>query len=143
MKLSRIFAMALAGLMLVVVLASCSAAAEPITVTLKVNCGDPEFPVILEVPVELQSNNPTVLDAVIEGFTINEIDYTLDSANESVVDIDEYKDYTDTETNTTYYWYYTVNGVEPTTGKAYDNAVADGDVIEYIYTSFIPETVEE
>ncbi len=141
MKISRILALALAGIMLIFTLASCSAAAQPITVTVKItpDVNDPDS-TILDMAVELQSNNPTVLDAFIEGCTIAEFDFTLDAAGESVVDIDEYKDYTDAETNTTYYWYYTVNGVEPESGKAYDNAVADGDVIEYIYTSFVPET---
>lgn len=140
MKISRVFALAMAGIMLVLALASCGAVAEPITVTVKItpDINDPQS-TILDLAVELQSNEPTVLDAFIEGCTIAEFDFVLDAAGESVVDIDQYKDYTDTETNTTYYWYYTVNGVEPEIGKAYDNVVADGDVIEYIYTSFVPE----
>lgn len=139
MKLTRILALALVGVMAVLCLASCGATAPTITVTLKINCGDPSFPVILDVPVAIKSENPTVLEAFIEGCVVNEMDYSLDASEEFVVDIDQYKDYTDAETNTTYYWYFTVNGEEPKSGKAVNTPIADGDVIEYIYTSFVPE----
>ncbi len=138
MKLSRVLAIAMAGIMLVLALASCGA--EPITVTVKVtpDINDSDS-TILDMSVTLNMSNPTVLDAFIEGCTIAEYEYTLDDAAQSVVDIDVYKDYTDSETNTTYYWYYTINGTEPTSGKASENVVADGDVVEYIYTSYIPD----
>ena len=138
MKLSRILAIALAGIMLVLALASCGA--EPIEVTVKVTPDiNDSSSTIIDMPVTLTVANPTVLDAFIEACTVAEYEYTLDNAAQSVVDIDVYKDYTDAETNTTYYWYYTINGVEPTSGKASENAVANGDVVEYIYTSYIPE----
>ncbi len=138
MKLSRVLAIAMAGIMLVLTLASCGA--EPIEVTVKVtpDINDANS-TIVDMSVSLNMANPTVLDALIEACTAAEYEYTLDNAAQSVVDIDVYKDYTDSETNTTYYWYYTINGEEPTSGKAAENAVADGDVVEYIYTSYIPE----
>ena len=137
MKLTRIFALVLAGIMAVLCMASCGV--QTINVNLKINCGDPDFPIILDVDVPIKSADPTVLQAFIEGCIINQMDYTLTADEEAVKDIDIYKDYVDTETNTTYYWYYTINGEEPTSGKAADNAVADGDVIEYIYTAYVPE----
>lgn len=136
MKFTRILALALVAIMATLCLASCGA--ETIHVNLKINCGDPEFPVILDVQVPIKGNDPTVLQAFIEGCILNGMDYTLTEDEESVKDIDIYKDYVDTETNTTYYWNYTVNGVE-LSGKAADNVIADGDTIEYIYTSYVPE----
>ncbi len=137
MKFTRILALALAAIMAVFCFASCGV--ETINVNLKINCGDPEFPVILDVKVPLKSKDPTVLQAFVEGCIINEMDYTLTEDEESVKDIDVYKDYVDTETNTTYYWYYTINGAEPTSGRAADNTVADGDTIEFIYTAYVPD----
>lgn len=137
MKFTRVLALVLVGIMAVLCMASCGA--ETINVNLKINCGDPEFPIILDVEVPLKANDPTVLQAFVEGCILNQMDYTLTEDEESVKDIDVYKDYVDTETNTTYYWYYTINGAEPTSGKAADNTVSDGDVIEYIYTEYIPE----
>ncbi len=134
MKTMRIFAAMLAGIMLVLTLASCGAAAPTVNVTLKITPNvDPEFPTILEVNVPLKSEAPTVLDAFIEGCVANSIDYTLTDDEMSVVDIDEYLDHKDEATGDNYYWIYTVNGVEPTAGRACDITVADGDVVEYIY----------
>ena len=138
MKLSRVFALAVAGIMLVLALASCGAAPVEVTVKVTPDINDANS-TIIDLPVTLTVANPTVLDALIEACTITEYEYTLDNAAQSVVDIDQYKDYTDADTNTTYYWYYTINGVEPTSGKASENAIANGDVVEYIYTSYIPD----
>lgn len=136
--------MALAGIMLVLTLASCTATAPSINVTLKITPNvDPEFPTILEVDVPIKSTNPTVLEAFIEGCMVNGIDYTLTDDEKSVVDIDEYPDRVDDETGVNYYWIYTVNGVEPESGMASDAVIADGDVIEYIYVSYIPEETAE
>lgn len=137
MKFTRISALALALIMAALCFVSCGA--KTINVNLKINCGDEDVPVILDVKVPMKSNDPTVLQTFIEGCLLNEMDYTLTDDEQSVKDIDEYKDYVDTETNTTYYWYYTINGVEPTSGRAANNFVADGDTIEFIYTSFSPD----
>ncbi len=137
MKFTRILALALVAIMAALCLASCGA--ETINVNLRINCNDPDFPIILDVKVPLKSNDPTVLQAFVEGCILNEMDYTLTEDEESVKDIDIYKDYVDTETNTTYYWYYTINGAEPTSGRAADNLVADGDTVEFIYTSYVPD----
>lgn len=139
MNLKRILAMVLVGIMAVLCLASCGGAKTTVNVTLKINCNDPDFPIILNVPVTVEKENPTVLDAFTIGCDAAEMAYVLDANGESVLDIDEYKDHKDTETNTTYFWYYTINGKEPSSGKAADNVIADGDTIEYIYTAFVPE----
>ncbi len=136
MKFIRISALALALVISAMCFVSCGA--KTINVNLKINCGDEDVPVILDVKVPMKSNAPTVLQTFIEGCILNEMDYTLTADEQSVKDIDEYKDYVDTETNTTYYWNYTVNG-EELPGKAADNIVADGDTIEFTYTSFSPD----
>ena len=140
MKMRRILGAVLAAVMLVLTFASCGATAPSINVTLKITPNvDPDFPTILEVNVPIKSDNPTVLEAFIEGCMVNGIDYTLTEDEKSVVDIDQYPDYIDEETGTNYYWVYTVNGVEPESGRASDAAIADGDVIEYIYVAYVPE----
>lgn len=140
MKFTRILALALASLCVLFVCASCGdVTAQTISVTVKIVADDPEEP-ILNTTFDLQSSNPTVLEAFIEACIVNEIDYNLTENEDSVLDIEEYVDYTDKETGIVYYWMYYINDVEPAagSGKANVNAVADGDVITYTYTSFDP-----
>ncbi len=139
MKFSRILALAVAAVMLVLTFASCNATAPTINVTLKITPNvDPEFPTILEVNVPIKSENPTVLEAFIEGCVVNQIDYTLTDDELGVLDIDEYPD-TITDDGVSHYWIFTLNGTEPEAGRASDIAIKDGDVIEYIYIEYVPE----
>ena len=140
MKLTRVLSLMIVGVMLVFSLASCTATAEPITVTLKIIADESADPV-LNTEVTIQSDNPTVLDAFLEGCIVNEISYSLSAANDSVLDIEEYKDYTDAD-GLVHYWMYYINDVEPTSGTANANAIADGDVITYYYVTFDPSTVK-
>lgn len=139
MNFKRILAIVLVSVMAVFCFASCGKEVPEITVQLKINCNDPDFPVILDIPVTIKKEAPSVLDIFTTGCDGAEMAYVLDDEGKSVVDIDVYKDYTDAETNTTYYWYYTINGKEASSGKAADNTVADGDVIEYIYVAYVPK----
>ena len=111
MKLTRILTLMIVGVFFVLALASCSATAPEIKVTLRIVADDPENP-ILDTEVTLQSENPTVLEAFQEGCIVNEISYTLTDAEDSVKDITDYKDYTD----------------------------ENGDVILYEYVTFDPES---
>ena len=52
------------------------------------------------------------------------------------------KDYTEKDTGIAHYWMYYINDVEPTSGKANANAIADGDVITYTYVAFDPATAK-
>ena len=137
MKLTRILSLMIVGVFFVLALASCGATAPEITVTLRIIADDPENP-ILDTPVKIQSENPTVLEAFQEGCIVNEISYTLTEAGDSVKDIADYKDYTD-ENGLVHYWMYYINDVEPSSGKANVNTIADGDVILYEYVTFEPE----
>ena len=116
MKLTRILTLMIVGVFFVLALASCSATAPEIKVTLRIVADDPENP-ILDTEVTLQSENPTVLEAFQEGCIVNEISYTLTDAEDSVKDFTDYKDYTD-ENGLVHYWMYYINDVEPTSGKA-------------------------
>ena len=138
MKFTRVLALILVGIMSVLALASCGEAAAPeITVTVKIIADDPEEP-ILNTEVKVQSHNPTVLEAFREACQLNEIHYDLTEAEDSVLNINDYNDYTEKDTGIAHYWMYYINDVEPTSGKANANAIADGDVITYTYVTFDP-----
>ncbi len=136
MKLTRILSLVLAGILLVCALGSCGVAAPIIHVTLIIeDPNDPELP-ILNTEVELQTENPMVLDAFQEGCIVNEIAYTLTQDGSSVKDIKDYADCT--KNGLTYYWFYLINDVEPLSGKANANPINDGDKITYQYMEFDP-----
>lgn len=140
MNFARVLSLVIVGVILALSLASCAPAAPEITVTLKIVADDPDAP-ILNTEVKLQSIEPTVLEAFIEGCIVNEISYALSSDGASVLDIKEFKDYNDAD-NIAHYWMYYINDIEPTSGKANANTVSDGDVILYNYVSFDPSTVK-
>lgn len=138
MKFTRVLALALAAICVVFACASCGDVNAPIiNVTVKIIADDAEDP-ILDTTFELQSSNPTVLEAVVEACITNEIEYNLSETEDSILDIKDYKDYTEKDTGIAHYWMYYINDVDPTSGKANVNAVADGDVITYTYVSFDP-----
>jgi len=144
MKLTRILTLALALVMLALCGVSCGEPKVTVNVTLQIiDEKDPSNP-ILETPVTVESVKPTVLEAVREALFVNEISYTLDESEMSIVDIDEYKDLDATKSGDglVYYWMYFINDVEPASGKAGDNTINEGDVIKYVYTSFNPEDVK-
>lgn len=138
MKFTRVLTLALVALLAMFTLASCGDMTAPeITVTLKIIADNAEEP-ILNAEVKIQENNPTVLSVFREGCIVNDINYELTEDEASVLDIDEYKDYTESDTGIAHYWMYYINDVEPLSGKANANAVADGDVITYTYVAYDP-----
>ncbi|MDD4773193.1 MAG: DUF4430 domain-containing protein [Eubacteriales bacterium] len=115
------------------VFSSCVTDSTQISVNLIIRAGDDR---IFSSEVKVNTENPTVIDAVREAIATYELDITLDSNGNSISKV---KNYYDTEIEgITYYWMYTINGVEPTTGKASSNVIADGDKIEYIFYSSDP-----
>ncbi len=115
------------------VFGSCVTTTSEITVDLVIRAGDDR---IFSSKVKVNTENPTVIDAVNEAIATYELNITLDPNGNSVTKV---KNYFDTEIEgITYYWMYTINDVEPTTGKASSNAIADGDKIEYIFYSSDP-----
>ncbi len=142
MKFTRVLALALAAVCVLLTFASCGNVTAPkINVTVKIIGDDPEEP-ILDTVVEVQDAAPTVLMAFREACELNEIAYDLTEGEDSVLNIKDFKDYTEKETGIAHYWMYYINDVEPTSGKANVNAIADGDVITYMYVTFDPATAK-
>jgi len=143
MKLTRILTLALAFVMLALCAVSCGEPKIKVNVTVKIIADDPANPV-LDTPITIESTNPTVLEAVREALIVNEIPYNLTDDQSSILDIQDYKDLAANQSGDglVYYWMYYLNDVEPTTGKAVDNAIAEGDVITYVYSSFDPTQIK-
>jgi len=143
MKLTRILTLALAFVMLALCAVSCGEPKIKVNVTVKIIADDPANPV-LDTPITIESTNPTVLEAVREALIVNEIPYNLTEDESSILDIQDYKDLAANQSGDglVYYWMYYLNGEEPVSGKAADNPIAEGDVIEYVYSSFNPEDVK-
>lgn len=143
MKLTRILTLALAFVMLALCAVSCGEPKVTVNVTVKIIADNPDEP-ILDTPITIESTNPTVLEAVREALIVNEIAYNLTEDGSSILDIQDYKDLSATQSGDglVYYWMYYLNDVEPTTGKAVDNAIAEGDVITYVYSSFDPTQIK-
>ena len=143
MKLTRILTLALAFVMLALCAVSCGEPKVTVNVTVKIIADDPANP-ILDTPITIESTNPTVLEAVREALFVNEIPYNLTDDQSSILDIQDYKDLAANQSGDglVYYWMYYLNDVEPTTGKAVDNAITEGDVITYVYSSFDPTQIK-
>ena len=143
MKLTRILTLALAFVMLALCAVSCGEPKVTVNVTVKIIADNPDEP-ILDTPITIESTNPTVLEAVREALIVNEIPYNLTDDESSILDIQDYKDLAATQSGDglVYYWMYYLNDVEPTTGKAVDNPIAEGDVITYVYSSFDPTQIK-
>ena len=133
MKKFRILALVLACVMMIGMCVGCSSAND-ITVTLKFVLEDGSDYVTYEIKVN--SETPTVELAVNEAnATYPDLGCTWSDRYE--LSIAGYPD-TQLEDGTFMYWVFTVNG-EEATAKANETAIADGDVITYTYTAYVPE----
>ena len=143
MKLTRILTLALAFVMLALCAVSCGEPKVKVNVTVKIIADNPDEP-ILDTPITIESTKPTVLEAVREALIVNEIPYNLTDDQSSILDIQDYKDLAANQSGDglVYYWMYYLNDVEPTSGKAVDNEIAEGDVITYVYSSFDPTQIK-
>lgn len=134
MKKARVLILLLVTVIICGVMASCTTNANEITVTLQIIAGEDE---VLDTQVKLSYENPTVLMLVSEAAAMYEIDVVYNDANDSVLDIAEYKD--QVVDDVMYFWEYYINGVLPennTGGKAKDQVIKDGDVITYTYSTY-------
>ena len=133
MKKFRILALVLACVMMIGMCVGCSSAND-ITVTLKFVLNDgSEF---VNYEIKINSETPTVELAVNEAnATYPDLGATWSDRYE--LSIAGYPD-TQLEDGTFMYWVFTVNG-EEATAKANETTIADGDVITYTYTAYVPE----
>ncbi len=133
MKKFRILALVLACVMMIGMCVGCSSAND-ITVTLKFVLNDGSEFVTYEIKVNAET--PTVELAVNEAnATYPDLGATWSDRYE--LSIAGYPD-TQLEDGTFMYWVFTVNG-EEATAKANETTIADGDVITYTYTAYVPE----
>jgi len=120
---------------------SCTTSANEITVRLTIRAGEEE---LLDDYISLSYPDPTVLMLISEASMLYEINVVYNDNNDSVKDIEEYKDKTDG--NLMYFWEYTINGVLPentTGGKANAQPIKDGDEIVYMYSVIDTTTVKK
>ena len=120
-----------------------SCEATPIVnVTLIITAGEEE---VFNDTIEIQHKEPTLMMLVQEAAMLNGINVVYNEAGDSILDIGEYPSYTDEETGIQYFWEYKVNGALPdnaTGGKANAQPIADGDVFEYVYSTFDPASIK-
>ena len=102
-----------------------------------------------DVNVEIayaEGEQVSALDAFINACVEYDLDYTLDSTGKSVTVINDYTGFSGKDeegTVITFFWSYTINGVEPTSGRAADNYVKDGDKIVFTLTSASADDFDE
>lgn len=132
MKLKKLLFLVLAMLMVVSVIPSC-ASGKSVTVKLKVVAGDDEiFNRDVTVTVD-DEKGASVIQVVNVACNSMGLEATLTSDEKGVESfkgiIYDYKP--KTVDKVTYSWMYTINGEFPKSGKAADNYVTEGNVIEY------------
>ncbi len=134
MKNFRVLALMLAVVLLVGICSVGCASNNDITVTLKFI--DAEGNTYWNNEIKINNEAPTVYLAVNEAnATYPDLGVTWSDRFE--LSLPDYPD-TQLEDGTWMYWTFTVNGEEATV-KANEAAIADGAVIEYTYTAYVPE----
>ncbi len=157
----RIFALLVVVLMLSCMFVGCGKNKMTVTVGVKLgedyityryneeeSKGNEEFMIpqedrvfINDVSIEIaydEGEQVSALDAFINACAEYDIGYTLDSTGKSVSVVSDYKGFLGKDAdgnNVTFFWSYTINGVEPTSGRASDNYVKDGDKVVFTLTS--------
>lgn len=131
MKVKRILSAVLAVIFMLGVLSSCVTDAAEISVNLTIKAGDDKIFNKAVSVADPEGDGVSVIDVVNEAIAQYELKITLDSAGNSITGVNKYVE--TTIDDSPYFWMYTINGVEPTTGKASTNIVVDGDSIEYIF----------
>lgn len=122
------------------ILGSCADPDVKTAVTLTVKAGDFVFVNHETVTVSTASDNtngPSVLD-VIKTYIDGHPDTNIQINDTSLLRFGMY--YETTYKDVTYYWSYTVNGNEPTSGKANSNYVKAGDEIVYSLVAMTTNT---
>ena len=82
---------------------------------------------------------PTILQAVREALELNGIEYESDEMGIKSIAGNAYKN----DGKTTCFWTYTINGEEPSSGRAGNTAINEGDTIIYVYQQESNEDLAE
>ncbi len=155
----KLMAFVVVAMMLATMLCSCGGSKMNVTVGIKLgedyitymydkNIDDENFiipqedrvflnDVSIEIPYD-EGAQVSALDAFINACAEYDLAYTLDDAEQSVKAVRSYSGFSgqDAEgTVLTFFWTYTINGVEPTSGRANTNYVKDGDKIVFSLVS--------
>ena len=137
MKLKRLIALAFAVLM-AVCLISCGT--QKIKVEAKVGVYVGEEFLLNPFSVTVQGvEAPTILQAVREALELNGIEYEADEMGIKSIAGNAYKN----DGKTTCFWTYTINGEEPSSGRAGNTAINEGDTIMYVYQQESNEDLAE
>ena len=138
MKKIKIFALVLAIAMLSVCLISCGT--QKIKVEAKVGVYVGEEFLLNPFSVTVQGvEAPTSLQAVREALELNGIEYEADEMGIKSIAGNAYKN----DGKTTCFWTYTINGEEPSSGRAGNTAINEGDTIIYVYQQESNEDLAE
>ncbi|MBQ5886873.1 MAG: DUF4430 domain-containing protein [Clostridia bacterium] len=138
MKKIKIFALVLAIAMLSACLISCGT--QKIKVEAKVGVYVGEEFLLNPFSVTVQGvEAPTILQAVREALELNGIEYESDEMGIKSIAGNAYKN----DGKTTCFWTYTINGEEPSSGRAGNTAINEGDTIIYVYQQESNEDLAE
>ena len=138
MKKFKIFALVLAVAMLSACLISCGTQKVKVEAKVGVYVGE-EF-LLNPFSVTVQSvEAPTILQAVREALELNGIEYEADEMGIKSIAGNAYKN----DGKTTCFWTYTINGEEPSSGRAGNTAINEGDTIIYVYQQESNEDLAE
>ncbi len=137
MKKIRVAALAIALVMLALTLAACSSAEKvSVNCTVTIICNDEVMLDNYAYTVEGTTENPpTILQAVREACQTVEIPCEVDENGLGVESFSfDGTTYANTnDENNIYRWYYTVDGIEPESGRAGNTEIKEGQNICYTY----------
>lgn len=137
MKKIKIIALVMAIAMLAMTAVACGAEKFSATCKISVVINGETILDGYEYTVEKKGEQPTVLQAVTEAFTVLDYPYATDSEGLSLqtltVDGVDYTAGIQADGSGTAFWGYTIDGVEPSSGRAGNNTVSDGQAIVFTY----------
>ena len=138
MKKFKIIALVLAVAMLSACLVGCGSQKIKVEAKIGVYVND-EF-ILNPFSVTVQNTEaPTILQAVREALELNGIEYEADEMGIKSIAGNAYKN----DGKNTWFCTYTINGTEPTSGRAGNTPINEGDVIVYVYQQESNEDLAE
>jgi len=145
-KIAKILSLLLVAALMLGIMASCvTTDAAEMSIKLTVRAGDDRVynTTVKVVPSATDAEGKgtaTVIEVLREAMAAYEFDIKIKDDGTSVTGFKNYTEKTVGDTN--YYWIYTINGVEPSSGRANTNTVVDGDAIEYTLYCSMPDPAD-